>query len=592
MPSGRPARSARAAAVLAFLLAAVALLAVSRPAAAADSGWREVHLGGVDVRVTVDPDGAAHVVHRIVYKVLAGTFRTAEISGFDEDARFEEQGTVTADDGRTFSLFVVRDEQGVVHATVDDVKGLRRGQYTFELRYALGLAGRRLTRSGAFYRLRFATPPMSEGTDGMRVVFDLPAAPTEPRAASDDGDDPAAVGMLATLRRTTERDELELLRPHVARGESAAWVARIDPKALPALKDPALRPPSPAVTPLAPSRPWLPWLGAALAGVILAALALAKQRGFAARCARAGAEARGPLRLPAALRVAVASVSLALGVHAQTGGSLLSGAALVALALAALALRATTPPRAARGPGEWLALRPEEVFARTREPGDGLDATTRTGRLVLVGVIAALVALGVASRHLAAAAPFLVAIDALVLVPIFFTGTSLHVLPRARRAAAPLRRVHQALHARDDLRVTPWARFPQGADEADEVRVLTLPRAAMAGVVGVEVGVGWRREGATYAPAFELLVRVQDGSFAAAKMAAYVGPSARPLPGRKPEEKVYRLEPELPGARSACARVVALAELLHDRRLALPAPAYAGEDRRAPPNARRARIAA
>src|SRR5205085_8993424 len=118
-------------------------------------------------------------------------------------------------------------------------KGLHRGIYVFHVTYDVDFVRTgAFTRDGAMWRLMWTSPPPLEGVDGERVVFDLPAAPTEPRG---DGD-PAA---LATLRRSAERDEFEIVRPHVPRGDAARWIARVDPKAFGRVRTPALRPPPP-----------------------------------------------------------------------------------------------------------------------------------------------------------------------------------------------------------------------------------------------------------------------------------------------------------------------------------------------------------
>jgi hypothetical protein len=67
-------------------------------------------------------------------------------------------------------------------------------------------------------------------------------------------------------------------------------------------------------------------------------------------------------------------------------------------------------------------------------------------------------------------------------------------------------------------------------------------------------------------------------------------PRMRPLPGRKPEERVFRFEPDGPSPRAAAGLVRDLAKILRDRRLVVAdAPAV---ERRLPPNARRAEQAA
>jgi len=242
-------------------------------------------------------------------------------------------------------------------------------------------------------------------------------------------------------------------------------------------------------------------------------------------------------------------------------------------------------------------VKPEEALARARSRADFLDATTRTGALVLTCAVGLVLLACRLSRAAGGDAPYLVAIDALALVPIFFTGTSRQRPPSAAREGEALAPVAAKLCAIESVKVAPLARvLPDGA--LDETRLLASPRLAMAGAVGIEIGVAWQTAGGATLPSFEVLARVKDATFAAAKMAAAF-PGLRALPGRKPDEKVYRFDPDGPTAASCAARVGDLAEVLRDRRLAVAGSAAGGtarapnaaarsdgEERRLPPNAR------
>jgi hypothetical protein len=111
----------------------------------------------------------------------------------------------------------------------------------------------------------------------------------------------------------------------------------------------------------------------------------------------------------------------------------------------------------------------------------------------------------------------------------------------------------------------------------------------MPGVVAIEIGVAWERApsilGGASVASFDVLVRVLDGTFASSKMAAAF-PKKRALPGRKPEERVFRFEPEGPSPKDAAALVVSLSETLRDRRIVIAASAFEGNERRLPPNRR------
>jgi hypothetical protein len=555
------------------------LLLVCAFAPRAFASYSESRVTSEDVHALVARDGSTVVTHAFGVRVLAGTLRTLPFAGFDDDLRLRPTATVTAPDGRTGTASVVRDDKDIVHVTVDDPRGLKRGDYRFEVVYETSLAPR-IVRDGAFDRVRFALPPLREGVDSARLVLDFPSAPTEPRA--DTGDD----ADLSTLRRNADHDELEIVRPHVAKGEAATFFARVDPKALSAL--PGAPPPvATAAPPPAPKRaPLATAIPVAVGALLLFALALAKGRTLAAV---RGASPVGLVPLPSALRAVLAAALFGGGVHLESSGRLVAGAAVVAAALPLLAWRFRASVVRARARATWLVMKPSEAFAPEPSPADAFDATTARGALVLAVLAGGCGVACFALRAAGPAAPYLVAIDALALVPLFFTGTRRQMPPSARREGAALAPVARSLGSLEAVKVAPLARM--GGDAVDELRLLASPRLAMAGALAIEVGVAWQRAGGASLPSYDVLVRVSDGTFAASKMTAAF-PAARPLPGRKPEERVYRFEPDGPFAGHAATLVGELAEVLRDRRLVLAGGAFEGTDRRVPPNERRPQEAA
>ena len=589
---------------------------------AARAAYQEAHQTGDDVRVTVDAAGKAQIEHTIRYRVVSGALQKFDLRGIDPGAVIDPAVTVTADDGRELSAHAAAEGERALRVTVDgastepprnqrpgELRGLKRGFYTFRLHYEVDLvATRALVRDGAMWRFSWGSPIAAEGYDGARVLLSFPASQTEPRAlktgpagadSARDGEG-GEDGVLATLHRAPDRDELELVRPHVARGEAVAWAARIDPKAFPGVKTPELRP-APAPAPPEPNRLREVAAGAALLALALAfgAMVRAKARALDEGCARASvfrsATAAAILPMGLTLRALLGGASLAGGVALQALGRPTLGAMLVALAMVTAVSRVICGTARPRGPGRWLALRPAEALdvAVDARRGDRLDIGTHAGKCsaTLLGLFAVGVAL--AARRVSPEAPFLVLLDALALVPIFVTGCAAHLPPDPSRApVTTLRRLFRRLQKDAALKVAPWARIPTGSGGADELRLLVLPRASMPGLVGVEIGLAWANTASGYLGSPEVLVRVQDGTAAAAKMAA-LAPFARAIPGRKPEERVIRLAPGLPGAQATTSLVVRVAHALADRRTSVPIacpparlPAWKGAERRLPPNAR------
>jgi hypothetical protein len=238
-------------------------------------------------------------------------------------------------------------------------------------------------------------------------------------------------------------------------------------------------------------------------------------------------------------------------------------------------------PLAARGPGVWLALKPEEAFGSARA------AWLRRIAFFGLGPTAVAILLPL-SRQLSPEAPYLAVLDALALVPLLATGRAAQLPPHRARDAAPLlARVHAALRREPLLRVAPWARFTAGATEADELRLFVLPRAALPGLLGIELGVAWAHAATAWAPRFEAVIRVHEATDAQARL-ALVAPFARAVTGRRPEERVFVLAPRLPGTGAARALVARLSQELTDRRMTVAAPlrggpanGYEGPERRA-----------
>jgi hypothetical protein len=574
-----------------------ALIFLAPPAMASDA-----HFTGDDVRIMVDDAGRAQVEHALTYHVYGALPKGLDLAGVENEATLDPVAAVelTPPAPEGASPVTARSERKgdrAVHVTLDGGPRHPGGHAVLvvRVRYALDLvAARELSLDGAMWRLAWTAPAAPEGYDSARVIFDLPAAPTEPRAAAAGAGDETATGaasawddgQLVTLRRGARRDELELSRPHVAHGEAATWAARVDPRAFPQVVDPVLHPAAPVLREAAPARGVSGWIVAAIVGLLFAAIARGKQASFGAACEARGVVVRGLVaRMPESLRPWLAGLALGAGVGAEIASYPGWGALGVVVAMVLATSRASRPAFAPRGPGQWLPLSPGEAFARDRER-DLLAVTTLAGKATLLATALGSIALGLGLRPIDATWIWLAPLDALALLPLFITGSRAQLPPdRVRSPARRLASLHRLLRRDGTLRVTPWARVPTGASVPDELRLLVLPRAAIPGVVGIELGVAWVATPAGYAPETEVLVRVREASAAAARMVALA--AHRPIVhGRKTDERVVRLVPALPSRAAAAALVRRLARELHDRRKSLPSLAWSGSERRLPPNER------
>jgi hypothetical protein len=568
----------------ALLIGALALVA---PAAHA-GGWQEAHETSDDVRIEVGPDGAANVVHHLRYRIVAGHFKELTLAGVDPHAELVPAAVIVPEkNGKETAARVEMSPKtpGAVRILIDEGKGLTRGSYTVDVKYRLDFAGQKmLARDGAMWKLSWTAPPASEGHDGARVTFDLPAAPTEPRLAGE------ATTTLATLRRGAERDELELVRPHVSRGDAVVWQARIDPKAFPQVSSPELRPPPPVET--APPSLLASHLARVLVAVGFAALAGAlaillrsKRAGVRAMAEEAGMQARPLLALPWGLGPFGYGVVTAAALATLLWSYPLVGAGLVIFAMGIAAHRSPAPIVKPRRPGSWEAV---PILAdRATRPAGKLDIGGWSGRIVF-GLV--LIAIAVASWLLRAKVPQIalaLPLASVALVPIFVTGTRAQMPPAAvDLAVRMLRPARDALASSLDLAHVELATIGRvtsalhGGTSApiDEVRLAGAPKDRTPGLRAIELALAMAPGGWSASP--EVLVRF-DAASAAARRIDRIAAGQRILRGRTKDENVVRLLPDDPTPDAAAALVARLLMSLEDRRArAGSAPAFRGRDRR------------
>ena len=237
---------------IAAWLVGLGLWLMTGPAAA----WAEMRLIADDVQVDLDRSGSAVVHHRIRMRIVGGPLRSFDLVGVPKDATPLEDGTVTSAQlegvvGAPMALEVAARPEGGLRVGIASPRGLSRGIFLFHVRYRRNLlAAGEIRRDGAMLRVRFVSPGWSEGRDNARCTFVLPIGPTEPRPPTlplrDDDGDREGVGeagiFISEVKRSADHDEVELVRPHVARDEAVNWSVRIDPRALGDILDARLRP--------------------------------------------------------------------------------------------------------------------------------------------------------------------------------------------------------------------------------------------------------------------------------------------------------------------------------------------------------------
>ncbi len=541
--------------------------------------WREAHLAGDEARVHVDARGIASIEHLLKWRVVHGPLESIDLAGVDVGAVLEPAASVRTEDGHDLTAHVLRGDDSVVHVVLDSPRALTRGVATFDVRWQIDLvATHAIVPDGESWRLSWSLPVAVNGFDLPRILLDLPAAPEPPRSLGGDLSAPEqGGGETDTLRRDGDRDILEIVRPYAAHGESLAGAIRLDPRALPEVSDPSLRPvarPPPSGEP----RRWESggWVGAAgLLGIAFGLLVARRDRAFVAACAAGRASVRGLVPVSNGVRAALAGLTLAAGVMFQILEQPIAGGLLLAACVLCAALRGARGAPVARGPGQWFPVRPEDAFQPSRW------ASLR--RLPWRAMVAGLGIVGVAwaAGRLSAQGPWLVVVDSAPFVALFATGRRSQLASVDLQVAGRLlRKAFARLKKTRGLRVMAWGRV--GLDGAiDELRLRVLPQAAVPGVVGIEMGHAWSRTLAGWAPAPEVMVRILEGSAAAAKIEQAM-PDAMPVPGRRAQERVVRLVPKTPTDSACEALVRRAADILTDRRVGSSSHRQEGTERRKP----------
>lgn len=560
-------------------LLGLALLFAAFPAIAAP-GWVETRVTAHAAVVDLERNGTATVSQELGIRLRGGPLSELVVAGVDGDAEPLPDATLICTDDPKFGtvpLTVERQPDGSLKLTVMRERGLRTGSYVFRYSYRTELLKRDLIRRmGSHVELRWVGPRFEDGLDSARVTFRIPeanVAPALPSPGSSSGTiselDELGGVFVGNLRRAPGKDELEVVRPHVARGEPALWRIWVADASLDAFMAGAAPKPRAAIVSheLGESpRERLAWLLGALAtGLSFGLLLFAKWRGFRAAALLRQAEARSLVPLAVGPRCALAGVLVGLAVIA--GGRWDEPTLVGALLLAAMACAVlyATPGRAApRGPGQWLPLSETDAFASKPDalPGRLLDAGRLQGALLLLALCGGLVAAHLAVRAHSPYRAVELLMGGALLLPVFLTGRA-RELPVALGGdpGKLLRRLLTGLRQRGK-RAVPLARLPHGSSAADEVRLLVQLRGTLPGFVSLELGAEHAVGPFGLVVEPYVLLRVREASPCAEALTGQLAFQR----GRKPEERVALIWPKLPTVSEALALVEELAELLQNAR--------------------------
>lgn len=531
---------------LRVLSIALALFCWAGPACA----WIEQSVVGHETRLEVQDRGWVEVRHQLVLALRGGPLEVLEIEGIGEDVELLPDAKVTRvtqANAAGIPLRLAQTEGGALRIEVLGGHGLRGGTYRFDFAYRLDAIKKRLlVAEGDGALLTWVGPRLHGGVDSAKVIVSVPHAPTPPELP--ETPERAARGvLLGQVLVGTARDEIELLRTHVAVGEPAVWQVGLDRAAVPgALAADPLEPPG-----LSTSRRQLRHSGPSALGLGLTiGLALLvfwlvwrKERAVAIIAERTDSRARPLVPSPAWLRgllcASLAGGFVSLTLLYRVGLAMLLGLCLAVLTVHFPPVRRKTP----RGPGTWVPLAAETLappawplFVRSHDsstlPGFALALL-----LVLSGVFVAYFRLPHDSTQALMSLTFV-----LLLAPLLSTGR-LTDFPRspAEQALSWLRLL-RATRLGPIRALELWGRQTddsRGPAGVDEVRVRIVLGEPPAGLRALEVAF---EEGPGNYVSPCLVVRVIEDSAAHVRLPSGIAWTR----GRQSEEKTAILHPRAP----------------------------------------------
>jgi hypothetical protein len=518
-------------------------------------GWTEAEPIEAELRATVDANGRMTGVYRVTISIDAGHFHGFDLDGLPE--RFTPNASASAATDERGAPVGVRFEAGRggrLHVSVDTVRGEGKGRVVFDVAFT-ALAD--VAFEDGRLVVRVSTPPWDHGMNRTSISLGVPAPAAETEVVDGDLFD----GI--TVDESGGAANVSVLRHRVPRWTPMTLAVRLPPERMPSVV--RLPPRAPATkrahvrapTHRSSSAPF----GSLALAVLPALLALGKWQD-SARSARGAGVRTAPIVPfhPAARVVALALASIG-GAVARADGRMTLAVTLLLSAGVLGALRYERLPEAAPGPGRWTRIEAPELRALVRSARRVRRRTKRfldlTNLWGIPGVLFLCAAAAVAvmrelPRGLVPALSLGAALAAILIVPLLTaTGPTLplaRVAEEARLLLATEPTVGAILDAEGGGGVGPIARFPEGSDLPDFVRLRVGPSVAPPGLRCLEVGVEHFGEHARPAA----LVRVVPGS--AAEAALPGAPWAR-LVSPAADEVVALLRADTRGTRALFAAV-------------------------------------
>lgn len=376
--------------------------------------WTRTVVKGARATVNVERDATLSILLRLDVEVHAGWLHELELVDLGDGVELDRYRPpyFRSEEGEIFRPDAAVLDDGRIHLSFPRRDAPRRGEYRVFMRYRIRGDVRAIEDTNQA-RVVWSVPAWETGLHDVSVQIRAPKGSSVP---SEFYDTPPGVDF--QVSEHPERTVVEWRRIHLPR--LTAWPLTLD---LPrdAVELPLSAPDVPRPTGFVPlskpeERPIVWTL------LLVAVLVLLKRRAVEVRMGVDALLVRSPW--PSVL--AVTAIVLAIG-QWLSPGYLLCAAPLIAFALHRPVRWSATPLQE-----HWRPVSAAELPKNETRASELLDATSTTGLTVLLAMETCLIAL---------AEP----VAALVLLPLFLTGTRHHVPPTASEAAAALRRFALAL---------------------------------------------------------------------------------------------------------------------------------------------------
>jgi hypothetical protein len=528
------------------LLVCAALSCIGSPAFA----WLEQVVVGHETKLDLEPSGWVEARHQLIISLRGGPLKSLEIEGIGEDIELLADAKVTrvtSSNAPGTPLRLGLTEGGALRLEVLGLDGLRSGTYRFDFAYRLDAKKKKLLApEGDRVVFTWVGPRLRGGVDSAKVTVLVPHSATPPSLPQSPERGARGV-LLGHVLSGSGKDEIELLRAHVAVGEPAVWQVEFEravaPAALPADPQAPLGLASgPRLLQHPPASLWQWGLAATLA-LGVGYLLLRKEAAVSILARRTDSRARplvpGPGWLKALLAMGAAGAFVTWTILHRTGLAMSAGLVMTVLCVHFPPVRRNSP----RGPGTWVPLgvdappRPSWPLAVRCFDSSTLPGFALAAGLLFLGAGVAYVRLP--HDNLQALMSILLV---LLLSPLFLTGR-LSDFPRSPvEQALPWLRLLESARLGLVRKLELWGRQTElggAGTSVDEVRLRIVLEQPPSGLRALEVA--FEEGPGTYVSPC-LVIRVVEDSAAHERLPNAIVWSR----GRASEEKTTILHPAAP----------------------------------------------